>query len=175
MVGRIHRQRWQLLIFGPRPNDIRSEYRVPSVKPFSISPRRTQQRAARTGQANNFFSSPNDMPRLVAGFRRAREVGEQSAMAPYRGVEASPGPSCRTDADIEAFITRTTITAHRPCATCRMGSDARAPLDPALRLRGIDGLRVADASAMPDIITAHINACVLMIGEKAADLIRADA
>jgi 4-pyridoxate dehydrogenase len=123
----------------------------------------------------NFFSSPNDMPRLVAGFKRAREVGEQSAMAPYRGVEASPGPSCRTDADIEAFIRRTTITAHHPCATCRMGSDASAPLDPALRLRGIDGLRVADASAMPDIITAHINACVLMMGEKAADLIRADA
>jgi 4-pyridoxate dehydrogenase len=123
----------------------------------------------------NFFSSPNDMPRLVAGFKRAREVGEQSAMTPYRGVEASPGPSCRTDAEIEAFIRRTTITAHHPCATCRMGSDASAPLDRALRLRGVDGLRVADASAMPDIITAHINACVLMMGEKAADLIRADA
>ena len=122
----------------------------------------------------NFFSSPNDMPRLVAGFKRARDVGEQKAMAPYRGAEVSPGPNCRTDADIEAFIRRTTITAHHPCGTCRMSEDAAAPLDPALRLRGIAGLRVADASVMPDIVSAHINACVLMIGEKAADLIRAD-
>jgi len=119
-----------------------------------------------------FFSSRNDMPRLIAGFKRAREVGEQPAMAPYRGIEASPGPGCRTDADIEAFIRRTTITAHHPCGTCRMGDDASAPLDPALRQRGVAGLRVADASAMPDIVSAHINACVLMIGEKAADLIR---
>jgi 4-pyridoxate dehydrogenase len=125
--------------------------------------------------AYHFFSSPNDMPRLVAGFKRAREVGEQKAMVPYRGGEASPGPACRTDADIEAFIRRTTITAHHPCGTCRMGSDAEAPLDPALRLRGVAGLRVADASVMPDIVSAHINACCLMIGEKAADLIRADA
>ena len=79
----------------------------------------------------------NDMPRLVAGFKRAREVGEQPAMAPYRGVEASPGPECRTDADIEAFIRRTTITAHHPCGTCKMGDDSSAPLDPALRLRGV--------------------------------------
>jgi len=122
-----------------------------------------------------FFSSPNDMPRLVAGFKRAREVGEQPAMAPYRAGEASPGRQCRSDADIAAFIRRTTITAHHPCGTCRMGSEAGAPLDPALRLRGVAGLRVADASAMPDLVSAHINACCLMIGEKAVDLIRADA
>lgn len=123
----------------------------------------------------NFFSAPNDMPRLVAGFKRAREVGEQPAMAPFRGIEVAPGSACRTDADIEAFIRRTTITAHHPCGTCRMGEDDGAPLDTALRLRGIAGLRVVDASAMPDVISAHINACVLMMGEKAADLIRADA
>ena len=121
----------------------------------------------------NFFSSPNDMPRLVAGFKRARDVGEQPAMAPYRAAEATPGPACATDADIEAYIRRVTITAHHPCGTCKMGNDPMAPLDPAMRLRGVDGLRVADASAMPDIVSAHINACVLMMGEKAADLIRA--
>jgi choline dehydrogenase-like flavoprotein len=120
----------------------------------------------------NFFSAPNDMPRLVAGFKRAREVGEQPAMAPYRAQEVTPGPKCATDADIEAYIRRVAITAHHPCGTCKMGSDAMAPLDPQMRLRGVDGLRVADASAMPDIVSAHINACVLMMGEKAADLVR---
>ncbi len=121
----------------------------------------------------NFFSAPGDLPRLVAGFKRAREVGEQPAMAPYRQNEASPGPKCMSDADIETFIRRTALTAHHPCGTCKMGLDAMSPLDPAMRLRGVNGLRVADASAMPDIVSAHINACVLMMGEKAADLIQA--
>ncbi len=122
--------------------------------------------------AYNFFSAPDDMPRLVAGFKRAREVGEQAAMAPYRDAEVSPGPNCRSDAEIEAFIRRTGLTAHHPASTCRMGSDPGAPLDPRLRVRGVEGLRVVDASAMPDLVSAHINACVLMMGEKAADLIK---
>jgi choline dehydrogenase-like flavoprotein len=76
------------------------------------------------------------------------------------------------DAEIDAYIRRTALTAHHPCGTCRMGSDDGAVLDPALRVRGVEGLRVVDASAMPDIVSAHINACVLMMGEKAADLIK---
>lgn len=124
--------------------------------------------------AFHFFSASNDMSALVAGFKRARDVGEQPAMAPYRAAEVSPGPACRTDADIEAFIRRTAVTAQHPVGTCRMGNDPSAPLDPALRLRGIDGLRVADASVMPDIVSAHTNACCQMIGEKAAELIRGD-
>ena len=115
------------------------------------------------------------MSSLVAGFKRAREVGEQPAMAPYRSAEVTPSPTCRTDADIEAFIRRTAVTAQHPVGTCRMGSDESAPLDPALHVRGIDRLRVADASVMPDIVSAHTNACCQMIGEKAADLIRADS
>lgn len=63
------------------------------------------------------------------------------------------------------------MTAHHPAGTCRMGSDSGAVLDPQLRVRGVDGLRVVDASAMPDIVSAHINACVLMMGEKASDII----
>jgi choline dehydrogenase-like flavoprotein len=125
--------------------------------------------------AYNFFSAPEDLPRLREGFRRARDVGEQAPMAPYRGPEISPGPSCRSDAEIDAFIRRTAITAHHPAGTCRMGLDAQAPLEPSLKVRGLDGLRVVDASVMPDLVGAHINACVLMIAEKAADLIRADA
>ena len=77
-----------------------------------------------------------------------------------------------TDAEIDAFIRRTALTAHHPAGTCRIGSDGAAVVDPALRVRGVDGLRVIDASVMPDLVSAHINACVIMIGEKGADLVR---
>jgi 4-pyridoxate dehydrogenase len=120
----------------------------------------------------NFFSAPEDLPRLREGFRRAREVGEQPAMAPYRDTEVSPGSKATSDAEIDAFIRRTAITAHHPAGTCRMGSDVGAVLDPEMRVRGLEGLRVVDASAMPDLVSAHINACVLMMAERASDLIR---
>ena len=121
----------------------------------------------------NFFSAPEDLPRLREGFKRARAVGEQPAMEAYRAAEVSPGPKANTDAEIDAYIRRTALTAHHPAGTCRMGSDADAVLDPQMRVRGLEGLRVVDASAMPDLVSAHINACVLMMAEKAADLIRA--
>ena len=122
----------------------------------------------------NFLSAPEDLPRLREGFRRAREVGEQPAMAPYRGVEIAPGSAAASDADIDAFIRRAALTAHHPAGTCRMGSDSGAVLDSRLRVQGMERLRVVDASAMPDLVSAHINACVLMMAEKAADLIRED-
>jgi choline dehydrogenase-like flavoprotein len=119
----------------------------------------------------NFFSHPDDLPILREGFRRARHIGEQAALDIYRGLETAPGPAVNSDADIDAFIRRTAMTAHHPAGTCRMGSDPHAVLDPQLRLRGMEGLRVVDASAMPDIVSAHINACVLMMAEKASDII----
>jgi 4-pyridoxate dehydrogenase len=78
----------------------------------------------------------------------------------------------KTDADIDAFIRRTAITAHHPCGTCAMGIGPDTVTDAELRVRGSEGLRVVDASIMPDLISAHINACVLMIAEKASDMIR---
>jgi choline dehydrogenase-like flavoprotein len=120
----------------------------------------------------NFFSAPDDLPRLREGFKRARDVAQQKAMAPFRGIETSPGDKVRTDAEIDAFIRRTAITAHHPCGTCAMGIGPDAVTDPRLRVCGVERLRVVDASVMPDLVSAHINACVLMIAEKAADLIR---
>jgi choline dehydrogenase-like flavoprotein len=120
----------------------------------------------------NFFTAPNDLPTLREAFKRAREVGNDRHMEPYRDTEVSPGPKVRTDEEIDGYIRRTVLTAHHPASTCRMGSDAQAVLEPDLRVRGVDGLRVVDASAMPDLVSAHINACVLMMGEKASDLIR---
>jgi 4-pyridoxate dehydrogenase len=118
-----------------------------------------------------FLTEPEDLPLLREGIRRARVVGGKRAMDPFREAEISPGTNCDTDDQIDAFIRRTALTAHHPAGTCRMGSDEAAPLDPELRVRGVEGLRVVDASAMPDLVSAHINACVLMMAEKAADLI----
>jgi choline dehydrogenase-like flavoprotein len=122
----------------------------------------------------NFFSAPNDLPALREGFKCAREVAYQKPMAPFRGVETSPGDEVASDAEIDAFIRNTAITAHHPCGTCAIG-DHDAVLDAQLRVRGIERLRVVDASAMPDLVSAHINACVLMMAEKAADIVRGRA
>jgi choline dehydrogenase-like flavoprotein len=120
----------------------------------------------------NFFSAPDDLPRLREGFKRARHVAHQPAMAPYRGREVEPGENVKSDAEIDAFIRRTAITAHHPCGTCAMGMEPDAVTDPQLLVRGVERLRVVDASAMPDLVSAHINACVLMMAEKASDMIR---
>jgi 4-pyridoxate dehydrogenase len=120
----------------------------------------------------NFFSAPGDLARLREGFKRARVVAYAAPMDGYRGEEVTPGAPVKTDADIDAFIRQTAITAHHPCGTCAMGVGPEAVTDAQLRVRGVEGLRVVDASAMPDLVSAHINACVLMMAEKAADMIR---
>jgi 4-pyridoxate dehydrogenase len=123
----------------------------------------------------NPFSAPNDLPTLRQGLKRGREIALQKPMDAYRGAEIAPGPAVTSDADIDAYIRRTTITVHHPACTCPMGIGPEAVVDPELRVRGIERLRVVDASAMPDLVTAHINACVLMMAEKAADLIKGKA
>jgi 4-pyridoxate dehydrogenase len=123
----------------------------------------------------NFLSSPRDWQSLRAGFRIARNLAAQASMAPFVEAEFFPGPKCESDAEIDEHIRKTSITVHHPAGTCRMGVDARSVVDPQLRLRGLDGLRVVDASVMPDLVCGNINAAVIMIAEKASDLIRADA
>jgi choline dehydrogenase-like flavoprotein len=120
-----------------------------------------------------FFSEPDDIPVLREGFRLGREVGHKQPLDPYRGTEVSPGDNVRSDAEIDAFIRKTAITAHHPAGTCKMGTDASAVLDPQLRVNGVSHLRVVDASVMPDMVGAHLNAAVIMIAEKAADMILA--
>jgi choline dehydrogenase-like flavoprotein len=120
----------------------------------------------------NFFTAPNDLPTLREGFRRGREIASQKPMDEFRGEEISPGANVTSDADIDAYIRKTMITVHHPACTCPMGIGPDTVLDPQLKVRGIEQLRVVDASAMPDLVTAHINACVMMIAERAADLIK---
>jgi choline dehydrogenase-like flavoprotein len=123
----------------------------------------------------NFFTAPNDLPTLREGVKRAREVTHQKPLDEFREVETSPGLAVKSDAEIDQFIRNHAITAHHPCATCPMGIGPEAVLDPEMRVRGVESLRVVDASAMPDLVGAHINACVLMMADKASDMIRGRA
>lgn len=119
----------------------------------------------------NFFSNPNDLARLKTGFKRARDVAYQKALDPYRGKQLEPGPEIETEDQIDDWIRQTVGTVEHPVATCPMGTGPDAVLDPQLRVRGTERLRVVDASAMPDLVSAHTNACALMIGEKGSDMI----
>jgi 4-pyridoxate dehydrogenase len=121
---------------------------------------------------HNFFSRENDLRSLRAGIRVARDVAGRAPLEPYRGAETVPGATLASDQELDQWIRRTARSAHHPSCTCAMGTGADAVLDPDLRVRGIDRLRVIDASAMPDLVTGNINACVLMIAEKGADLVR---
>ncbi|RUZ21092.1 MULTISPECIES: choline dehydrogenase [unclassified Mesorhizobium] len=123
----------------------------------------------------NFLSSQRDWQSLRAGFRVARNLASQPSMTPFVGAEFFPGPKCESDEEIDEHIRKTSITVHHPAGTCRMGVDAESVVDPELRVRGIAGLRVVDASVMPDLVCGNINAAVIMIAEKAADLIRSRA
>ena len=123
----------------------------------------------------NFLSAPNDLPTLRTGFKLAREVTHQKALDPYRGAAINPSDDIKTDAQIDDWLRASVITAHHPAGTCPMGTTPDAVLDSEMRVRGIEGLRVVDASAMPDLVSAHINACVFMMAEKAADMIRGRA
>jgi len=120
----------------------------------------------------NLLSDPHDIETLLEGFARARDLALSGPLAPFRGRQLTPGPEVRTRAEVEAWVRRTAVTVHHPAGTCRIGDGPHAVVDPHLRVHGISRLRVADASVMPDLVSAHINACVLMIAERAADLVR---
>jgi len=119
-----------------------------------------------------YFSDRDDLRCLVAGVRWNLEILYGQAFDDIRGAELSPGIAIRDDAGLEDFVRRTASTTWHPTTTCRMGTDTTAVVDPALRVNGVSGLRVVDASIMPTIVSGNINAPVIMIAEKAADLIR---
>lgn len=120
----------------------------------------------------NFLAEEADLKTLRTGLRMVREFSLQAPLDPFRKGERWPGAEAEDDAALDAYIRRTAITVHHPCATCRMGPDDASPLDAELRVKGAEALRVVDASAMPDLIGGNINAAVLVIAEKAADMIR---
>jgi choline dehydrogenase len=122
-----------------------------------------------------YLTNKADLAAMVAGLRIAREIFAQPAFAPYRGIETAPGQEVSTEAQLEAYIRETADTVFHPVGTARMGSDSMGVVDARLRVRGIEGLRVADASVMPTIPSGNTNAPTMMIAERAADFIREDA
>lgn len=122
----------------------------------------------------NFLQHDEEWKRLREGIRMTRAIANQGALADFMGGEMAPGPGCSdSDADLDCFIRERALTTHHPLGTCAMGADARhAVVDSQLRVLGAERLRVVDASVIPSMIGGNINAGVIMIAEKAADMIR---
>ena len=125
----------------------------------------------------NFLGTDEEWRTIRAGFRMLRDIANQPPLRPFIDAEITPGPACTSDAEIDAHVRATMITVHHPVGTCMMGpaSDDTAVVDSELRVIGADGLRVVDASVMPDLIGGATNAPVIMIAEKASDHIRGRA
>jgi len=118
----------------------------------------------------NLLGNEADLAPLVRGLLLSRRVLASEAFARYRAVEVAPGPQARDEAQLQDYVRRTASTVHHPVGTCRMGTDADSVVDSQLRVRGIEGLRVVDASAFPSIIGGNTNATVVVMAEKAADM-----
>jgi choline dehydrogenase len=122
----------------------------------------------------NYLGTEGDRREFRDGIARTREIFAQKAFDPFRGAELSPGPDVRTDAQIDAHLRRKAESAYHPSCSCKMGApdDPLAVVDGQLRVRGVQALRVVDASVMPAVVSGNLNAPTIMIAEKAADLIR---
>ncbi|GGK75027.1 choline dehydrogenase [Planomonospora parontospora subsp. parontospora] len=146
---------------GPMYSDSRGSVRIRSADP-----------RVKPALRFNYLSTAADRREWVEAVGKAREILSQPAFAPFDGGEISPGPAVRSDEQILDWVARDGETALHPSCTCRMGTDEMSVVDPAsMRVHGVEGLRVVDASAMPYITNGNIYAPVMMLAEKAADLI----
>jgi len=116
-----------------------------------------------------------DRDTMVEGVKALRRIVQAPAMARHIAEEAEPGPGCASDADILDYVRRRGSTVYHPVSTCRMGQDGKAVVDERLRVRGVAGLRVIDASIMPAVVSGNTNAATIMIAEKGADMVLEDA
>ncbi|HTC73167.1 MAG TPA: GMC oxidoreductase, partial [Solirubrobacteraceae bacterium] len=120
---------------------------------------------------HSYYTAGDDMQRMIAGFRQMLEICAQPALAPY-AVEPCIFPEGDSDEQLREHIARTTFSIYHPVGTCRMGEDAAAVVDAELRVNGLEGLRVVDASVMPMVPRGNTNAPTIAVAERAADLIR---
>jgi 4-pyridoxate dehydrogenase len=161
--------------FGPQFED-GFQFRVVLLRPKSGGSLklRSADPTDRIAIHHNFLTHAEDWRSLRDGLRLVRKIAAQPALAPFVAKEIGPGPNVNTDAEFDAFIRQTAMSAHHPSGTCKMGTaaDPLAVVDTELRVRGIDGLRVVDASVMPDLVGGNINGPVIAIAEKAAAMIR---
>jgi choline dehydrogenase len=123
----------------------------------------------------NYLSTAGDEQVLLSGTRHARRIFAAAPLARHSAAETMPGDVVNSDDALTEFMRRAGMNLHHPVGTCRMGEDPMAVVDSRLRVRGIAGLRVVDASVMPTVTTGNTNAPTIMIGEKGAAMIREDA
>jgi choline dehydrogenase-like flavoprotein len=122
-----------------------------------------------------FLSDERDYQPLLRGIALSRQVLGGASFASADAHEIVPGPQVTADGDLRAHIRRSSVTVHHPVGTCKMGTDDQAVVDPRLRVHGLTGLRVVDASAMPLVVRGNTAAAIMMMAEKAADMIREDS
>jgi choline dehydrogenase-like flavoprotein len=120
----------------------------------------------------NFLAHPDDLRISTEGVKLSREIFSQPSLQKYIRAIRFPDDTVRTQAEFEVYARQYGRTSYHPVSTCRMGQDEMAVVDPQLRVRGLDGLRICDSSVMPSLIGSNTNAPTIMIGERAADLIR---
>jgi choline dehydrogenase len=123
----------------------------------------------------DYLRTEYDMQAVIFGIRLARRIAEQPALKPYVAAELQPGPAINSDADMAAYVRESGVSNQHPTSSCAMGHGPNTVVDPRLRVHGIAGLRVADASIMPVAVGGNTNAPTIMIGEKAAAMILEDA
>ena len=122
----------------------------------------------------NYLATDYDRSMMIAGARMARAIAATPSFSPYGLGEYQPGPAVQSDEAILDAVRDTGASGYHPVGTCRMGRGADAVVDPRLRVHGVQGLRVVDASVMPTLVSGNTNAAAIMIGEKGADMILED-
>jgi choline dehydrogenase len=122
----------------------------------------------------NYLATENDRRVMVEGLKIARRIAQAAPLSGYVVREEFPGPQVKSDAELLEVVRQSGETVFHPTSTCRMGADERSVVDSRLRVRGLAGLRVVDASVMPAVVSGNTNAAVIAIAEKAADLIHSE-
>jgi len=163
-IGRLEREPGMTLVVCAVRPDSRGTIMARSNDPL-----------ARAEIRPNYLSAASDVRVLLAGIGHARRIFAASPLARHSAAETMPGPGVRSERELTDFVHNAGINLHHPVGTCKMGEDPMAVVDSRLRVRGLGGLRVVDASVMPTVTTGNTNAPTIMIGEKGAAMIREDA
>ncbi len=176
------------VMFGPFAFDFDENGVIPYIKPacgaaYTITHPRGRGRLSLRSKdpadppviTHQLLGHPEDMAAMIRAGRRVRAIMNQPAFQQVSEGERLPGPGTESDEAWADYLARTSFLGYHPVATTRMGTDERAVVDPALRVRGVERLRVADAGVMPRLISGNTNAAAIMVGEKAADILRAEA